>query len=256
MHAVDSVAIRDHSCQVARRRGSLSLFPALPSPPLPPADLGSSFWGMVFIVSSTNKWSSAVVAASLCISLIVFLVMADNVRAAAAAWWREGGGRGWAHSAAQGEWGWEGGRGTGRKGGGRRIRLPWKQSSSPLSSSISFTKGLPFCAPSMSTAEHAPFPLHWLPSPLRSPLLPRVRDHKCGAPALPCRPLHRCVARQAVLGSLMACAHCPVRRCSMESHDATVLHCSGKSEVPFFSNPLHPPPSLSLSFTLSSSHYS
>ena len=43
------------------------------------ADLGSSFWGMVLIVASTNSLTLRIAAGLLCAALIVVLVIAKNV---------------------------------------------------------------------------------------------------------------------------------------------------------------------------------
>lgn len=42
-------------------------------------DLGSSFWGMVLIVASTNNLTLRIAAALLCVALVIVLVVAKNV---------------------------------------------------------------------------------------------------------------------------------------------------------------------------------
>jgi hypothetical protein len=44
------------------------------------ADLGSSFWGMVLVISSTNSITLRIAAALLIVSLVVVLIIAKNVR--------------------------------------------------------------------------------------------------------------------------------------------------------------------------------
>jgi hypothetical protein len=47
---------------------------------LPAGYLGSSFWGMVLVISSTNSITLRIAAALLIISLVVVLIIAKNVR--------------------------------------------------------------------------------------------------------------------------------------------------------------------------------
>jgi hypothetical protein len=42
-------------------------------------DLGSSFWGMVLVVASTNNVTLRIAAGLLCAALVVVLVIAKNV---------------------------------------------------------------------------------------------------------------------------------------------------------------------------------